>query len=232
MGPEADIDELLVSLQLSDSAFPSGRYTMSHGLEGYQQAGLVGPDDLAALLADLLVHSVGPGDATALARAHDAAREGDWAAVERIDRLVFASKLNAEMRKASVRGGHQLIGIAGVVFGSDAIARYDARIKAREVPGCQPVVSAVCYSVAGVGRTRAVASELFAFSSSFVGAALRLRLADHRTAQEVLRGAALTIGSVTRDAVVRPVDDLGGYAPMADISSARHERADGRLFTS
>ena len=34
------------------------------------------------------------------------------------------------------------------------------------------------------------------------------------------------------DALARPVDDLGGYAPAVDIASARHERADGRLFTS
>jgi urease accessory protein len=32
--------------------------------------------------------------------------------------------------------------------------------------------------------------------------------------------------------VARPLGDLGGCAPMADIASAWHERADGRLFTS
>ncbi|MGW4815246.1 urease accessory protein, partial [Kitasatospora cineracea] len=35
---------LLVSLQLTDSAFPSGFYTLSHGLEGYAQAKAVTPD--------------------------------------------------------------------------------------------------------------------------------------------------------------------------------------------
>ena len=77
-----------------------------------------------------------------------------------------------------------------------------------------------------------MASDLFAFAASFVGAALRMRLTDHRSAQVVLRAAAPTIEAVVADAVARPVDDIGGYAPMADITSARHERADGRLFTS
>ena len=62
-----------------------------------------------------------------------------------------------------------------------------------------------------------VASDLFAFAASFVGAALRMRLTDHRGAQVVLRGAAPTIEAVTADALARSLDDLGGYAPMADI---------------
>ncbi len=227
-----ELGRLLVSLQLSDSAFPTGFYTMSHGLEGFRQAGLVAPGDVKALLDDLLVSCVGPGDATALARAHDAAVVGDWVAVEGVDRLLFASKLNAEIRTASVRSGRQLIAIAEEVFGPDNIAPYAARVAARTVPGCQPIVSAVCYAATGVDGQQAVASDLFAFCASFVGAALRMRLTDHRNAQVVLRQIAPTIEAVTADALARSVDDLGGYAPMADISSARHERADGRLFTS
>jgi urease accessory protein len=226
------IGQLLVSLQLTDSAFPTGLYTMSHGLEGYQQAGLMRPETVGGLLEDLLVHSIGPGDATAMSRAHDAARARDWEAVERIDHLVLASKLNHEMRRASIRSGRALIGIAGELFGGDGVDRYAVRIADRAVPGCQPVVSAVCYSAAGVPRAEAVVSELFAFSASFVGAALRMRLTDHRRAQVVLRDIAPVIETVTADACARPIDDMGGFAPMADISSARHERADGRLFTS
>lgn len=226
------VDQLLLSLQLSDSAFPSGLYTMSHGLEGFDQARLVAAADVGPLLAQLLLHSVGPGDATAFARAHDAATMGDWAEVERIDWLLFASKLGASMRSASVRSGRQIAGIAGEVFGVEKLADYGMRIAAREAPGCQPIVSAICYAGAGVQARQAIASDLFAFSASFVGAAVRLRLVDHRAAQVVLRGAAPVIEEVADAALRRPIDDLGGYVPLADIASARHERSDGRLFAS
>ncbi len=165
-------------------------------------------------------------------RAPTSASDGDWSAVERVDRVLFASKLNAEMRNASVRSGRQLIGVADEVFGAPSITHYRQLVQARSVPGCQPVVSGVCYASTGVDRQRAVASDLFAFSASFVGAALRLRLTDHRRAQVVLRDVAPTIETVTADALERSVDDLGGFAPMADICSARHERANGRLFAS
>lgn len=232
MAVTTDLGQLLVSLQLSDSAFPSGFYTMSHGLEGFHQARLVTAGGVGALLDDLLVAAIGPGDATALARAHDATTAGDWEAVAHIDRLLFASKLNAEMRAASVRSGRQLAGIAAEVFADPHLEAYAARITAHDVPGCQPVVSGICSALAGVECAQAVASDLFAFAASFVGAALRMRLTDHRSAQVVLRAAAPTIEAVVAQAVARAVDDIGGYAPMADIASARHERADGRLFTS
>lgn len=228
----SDIRQLLTSLQFADSAFPSGFYTMSHGLEGYSQAHLVDRGEVEDLLGSLLVHSVGPADATALACAHKAAQIGDWDLVEEVDHRLFASKLNAEMRRASVRSGHQLAGLVEVVLGDEALAEYRRRLKARVTPGCQPVVSALIYAATGVGTHFAVASDLSAFAVSFVGAALRLRLTDHREAQVILHRIGPVIEQVTKDAVVRELDDLGGCAPMADIMSARHERAEARLFAS
>lgn len=230
------IGQLLVSLQLSDSAFPSGFYTMSHGLEGFRQAALVRFGEAGALLEDLLIASIGPGDATALARAHGAAQRRDWDAVAALDSMLFASKLNVELRVASTRSGRQLISIAAESFagveGGDDIAEWAARVKAKQSPGCQPISTAVCYAATGVPVAEAVASDLFAFCVSFAGAALRLRLTDHRGAQVMLREIQPVIEVVTADAVARPATDMGGFAPNADISSAAHERADARLFTS
>jgi urease accessory protein len=48
----------------------------------------------------------------------------------------------------------------------------------------------------------------------------------------MLRDIQPIIEIVTADAVVRPIADIGGFAPQADIASAAHERAEARLFTS
>ena len=227
-----DVGALLVSLQLSDSAFPSGFYTMSHGLEGFSQARLVDRGDVEGLLTGLLLHSVGPGDATALARAHDAAVDADWDRVQEVDQMLFASKLNAEMRKASVRSGHQVTDLAREALGGPGLDEWGRRIAAKQTPGCQPVATAVAYAATGVGVEQAVASDLFAFAVSFVGAALRLRLTDHRHAQVVLHAVGPVIADVTADAVARDLTDLGGCVPLADVMSAQHERAEARLFAS
>ena len=228
----SDVGQLLTSLQFADSAFPSGFYTMSHGLEGYSQARLVSRGDVQPLLADLLLHSVGPGDATALAAAHRAAADGDVEFVQEVDQRLFASKLNAEMRTASVRSGHQLIDLGAELIAQPLLAEYGGRVRRRSTPGCQPVATAVIYAANGVQTRHAVASDLFAFSASFVGAALRLRLTDHRHAQAVLLETAGVIEQATEAALERDLADLGGCAPMADVMSARHEKAEARLFAS
>lgn len=228
----SDVRQLLTSLQFADSAFPSGFYTMSHGLEGYSQARLVAHDDVQELLAELLLHSIGPADATALAAAHRAAGAGDVDLVQQIDQRLFASKLNAEMRTASVRSGHQLIDLGAELIEHALLAEYGERVRLRSTPGCQPVAAAVVYAASGVTTRMAVASDLFAFSVSFVGAALRLRLTDHRRAQAILLGTAGVIEQATDAALKRELEDLGGCAPMADIMSAQHERAEARLFAS
>ena len=224
--------ELLGCLQLADSAFPSGLYTLSHGLEGYAQAGRVDQQTLAALLADLLRNAVGPTDATASALAHRGARSGDWDLVAAADCRLYATKLNRELRTAATRTGRQLVQVAATVFDSEAVERYGAMVAERRVPGCQAVAAGVVYAAAGVGVEEAVASELFAYSASFAGAALRLRLADHVTAQVLLRETVAVIADVSDEAVGRDLADLGGCAPMADVMSGRHERASARLFTT
>ncbi|MFJ4674733.1 MULTISPECIES: urease accessory protein UreF [unclassified Kitasatospora] len=226
------LSALLVSLQLADSAFPSGFYTLSHSLEGYAQAGAVTPDTLPALLADLLRHAVGPGDATALALAHRATTAGEPDTVARVDRRLYAGKLSREMRQAATRTGRQLLDLAAEVFDRPPIAAYLRLVEERRAPGCQAVAAGVVQAAAGVPVGQAVASDLFAFSASFAGAALRLRLTDHRRAQVLLRGAAPVIEETVRAALARPEADLGSTAFASDIMSGRHERAEARLFAS
>ncbi|MFF3067271.1 urease accessory protein UreF [Kitasatospora sp. NPDC057936] len=231
-GGPGGLDALLVCLQLTDSAFPSGFYTLSHGLEGYAQAKAVTPDTMPDLLTDLLRHSVGPGDATALALAHRAATAGDWELLAEVDERLHATKLNRELRLASTRTGRQLLDIARESLGGEPLERYAALVADKRAPGSQAVAAGVAYAAAGVPAEQALAGDLFAFCTSFVGAALRLRLTDHRKAQVVLRSVAPVLQDVIRAALARELADLGGCVPVADAMSGRHERAEARLFMS
>ncbi|WP_333770981.1 urease accessory protein UreF [Streptomyces sp. IBSBF 2435] len=230
--PASRIGSLLVSLQLTDSAFPSGFYTLSHTLEGFAQAGAVDAESLPPLLEDLLLHGVGPADATALALAHRATRAGDFEAVVRIDEYLFATKLGREMRLAATRTGRQLLDLAREVFRHPEIGDYFERVQRREAPGTQAVAAGVVYGAAGVPLRQAVVSDLFAFCVSFAGAALRLRLTDHRKAQVLLRRAAPVVEAAAEAAMHRDLADVGATVFASDAMSGRHERAEARLFAS
>ncbi|NEC21579.1 urease accessory protein UreF [Streptomyces parvus] len=223
---------LLVSLQLTDSAFPTGFYTLSHSLEGFAQAGAVDSGSLPLLLEDLLLHGVGPADATALALAHRATAAGDPAAVVRIDEHLLATKLGREMRQASTRTGRQLLDLGREVFARPEIDDYFDRVARRSTPGTQAVAAGVIYAATGVPVRQAVAADLFAFCVSFAGAALRLRLTDHRTTQTLIRGAAPLIERTVEAALRRELEDVGATVFASDIMSGRHERAEARLFAS
>ena len=224
------LGSLLVSLQLTDSAFPSGFYTLSHSLEGFAAARAVTAQSLPELLTDLLRHGAGPSDATALVLAHRAAGADDWPAVVEVDQRLHAAKLNRELRLASTRTGRQLLDIAGQVVGGPLLERLASEVASGQCPGSQAAVAGVVYAASGVDADRAVVGDLFAFAASFAGAALRLRLTDHVRAQVLLRAAAPVIEEVAAAALDAELADLGGCVPLADVMSARHERAEARLF--
>src|SRR5262245_23246245 len=121
---------LLPLLQLADSAFPSGRYTLSHGLEAYVESGSL-PSPLApsliSLLGDALRFTVAPSDGVALACAHRGVRPDgtlECAAVVRADERLLAVRLPREGREASMRTGRALLRAAVDTFGTTSVVDY------------------------------------------------------------------------------------------------------------
>src|SRR5262245_38553009 len=106
--PRADrLGGFLSVLQLSDSAFPSGRYTLSHRLGAFAQGDLLEapcrPETLVQLLGDCVRFAVAPSDGVALACAHRAVAADGAVDVELVvlaDRRLSAVKLARESREA------------------------------------------------------------------------------------------------------------------------------------
>jgi urease accessory protein len=98
MGSTAALAQL-AWLQLHDSAFPTGRFVHSNGLEawlgGHPSAG---ESDVVELARSYLVESVAALDAVAVAHAWSAERLDDQLA---LDRLVTSYKVSESARIAS-----------------------------------------------------------------------------------------------------------------------------------
>lgn len=249
----ADLSTLLLALQFTDSSFPSGMYTLSHGLEGLRESGALEPAgtlSVAEAVHGILRHSAGPADATALALAWAATREHGGAAsasgalvdpgapadllaaLTRIDQRLHATRLTREFRDGATRTGKQVLDLAAELLDDPVLSAWNDHVRARRSPGSQSVVMGVVYARGGLSQREAVAADLTALVISLSGAALRLRLADHRSAQALVRGAAPVIAEVADAAVGRALEELGGFAPVLDLASCHHERAEARLFAS
>lgn len=222
---------LLTTLQWTDSAFPSGLYTLSHGLEGLAQQGAATRDSLDDVVSGLLRHSIGPSDATATCLAWRAAEAGDLDLLIRIDDELSATRPSAGMRRGSHRAGCQTLtmagelGVDGRIIGAFRDVVFDGR-----APGNQAVAIAVVKQQLEVGIEHVAAAELAGFVNGIAGAAIRLRLADHVSAQRLVSAMAPVIVEVLADALSRTIDELGPSTPALDIASAAHETAPARLF--
>lgn len=229
---DEDLLTFVSSLQLTDSFFPSGLYTLSHGLESLTQEDQIGAADLYELIADYLRHGVGPSDATALGCAHRAVEQWDLDLACRADTRLTAVKLPREARETSIRLGRQLLTMSRWLFGGNMLEEYGDRGRDHEVPGNHAVVLGLVTATLQIPRERAVIGELYAISAGMVAAAVRLAVIDHRMAQAVLHRLKPVIVESAQAALDRDVREIASCVPRIDIMAMRHERAAVRLFVS
>lgn len=223
----------LAALQLSDSLFPSGAFTLSSGLETLVADGAVaGPDQLAAVLELLLDERLAWSDLPATLAAHDAWHAEDAAAVERIDRCLSAAKLSREEREGSERTGRRLAIEVNRLLADPVLAKWLSSVAAGTAPGNLAVAQGVACAALGIGRRQAAMIAAYNFAAAFTSAAMRLFRIGHGSIQAVLLGS--------HPAILRAVElaERGDWAspapstPEADIASARHELAEARMFGS
>jgi urease accessory protein len=226
---------LLSLLQLSDSAFPSGRYTLSYGLESLVQSGhLPVPSEsstLIALLEDSIRFGAAPSDGLALACTHRTAGT-DLELVSQVDDRLTAVKLPREAREASTRTGRAVLATATALIRDGALRDYARRVEAGRSRGNHSVVVGLLSTRLGMPCLEAVVGELYAFSSSWVAAAVRLGLVDHRGAQALLHRSRSVIADAALQAVDRDVSQISSCTPLLDVMAMRHEEAELRLFAS
>jgi urease accessory protein len=216
---------LLAALQLGDSAFPSGAYTQSHGLETLIAEGqVVSAADVEAVLAAHLEHRLAKADLPALLAGHRAAAAGDAVSLARIDDALTAVTLTREQRQASSRVGARLVAEAARLAPHPILA------------ACRPSNAAVGFALAGfvlgLDGPESASTYAYSFASALVSASLRLLRIGHGEAQAVLRRSHPLIERAVTEAGTLPWDRLCPFAPGLDLASARHERLPARLFAS
>lgn len=224
---------LLSLLHFADSAFPTGGYAHSFGLERYCQAGLV--EDRGGLERFLLAQlegSAGPCDATAAVGALRAAARGDLDACRRLDETVEAMKVVREFRAGSRQMGRQTLRVAAALTGDERLARYLEEVNGGRAPGHHAIAFGMTAGVLGWEAEAAATAFLYSTTALLVGAALRLLPMGQLEAQRVLWGLHPVIRRVASEAAARDPADLWSFTPGIDIQGILHERLESRLFRS
>jgi urease accessory protein len=230
-----DDARLLATLQLADSGFPSGAYTLSGGLETLIEEGIVGDAvGLGGCVRAALLGRAARGDLAALIAAHRAAsdRPADLDTILAIDHRLHATKLAAEERQGSRRVGLRIAVEAGRLAPTPLLAVFRDAIENGVTPGTAAVSYGVAAAAMAIPERQAALAAAHATALGLLTVGIRLGLIGHGEQQRLLLDA--------REVIVRAVDiasdtdwrALRPFAPGLDIAMARHEIAAGRLFAS
>jgi urease accessory protein len=211
-------------LQLADSAFPTGGFAHSAGLEAAAQAGEVrGADDVARFVRDA-IWQAGWG-ALPLVRAVFA----DASALPRLDARAETFLVNHVANRASRTQGRAFLSTAARVFPEQVVPVHAqaAGLKLHFAPLWGAVCRALEFSLEEAQRVL-----LWSTARNVLSAAVRLGLVGTHEGQTMLAQLGPVLDEVHASCGALGVEDLAQPAPLADLLQGTHDRLYSRLFQS
>lgn len=213
-----------IVLQLADSAFPTGGFAHSSGLEAMLQAGEIeSVERFFATLVDQLAQSSLP----IVAAAHD-----DPHRLEELDALSRAMLWSHVAARASRTQGRALLDVAARSFRCDTLVAARARAARNELDGhLAPVFGFVTRTLA-VDRHEALATFLHLGLRGALSAAVRLGCTGPVEAQAIHHRMHAHLAAALAHARTLTVADVAQTAPVVELVQATQDRLYSRLFQS
>jgi urease accessory protein len=219
---------LLTILQHADSAFPSGGFAFSNGIEGL--AGMnasLNRSGLYRIVIMSLRHRWATSDRVAVAITHRG--HGNLDGVTEIDHAVEAATLAEPLRSGSRRNGNALLA-AHMRLATPGAAELRSLIQDGKTYGHLAVVQGFVWCACGISEANAVTVSGYATASGLIAAAVRLGRIGAVEAQAVLADVLAAIPDLCPP---MPDDaEIESFMPWVDAAAARHARAHLRLFAS
>lgn len=222
----------LLALQHADTAFPSGGFAFSQGLEGW--AGLqpggdrIAPARLAAFIEQQLRQRWYPADRVAVAIAHRAA--GDLAALTDLDSEVEAATLNSRFRDGSRRNGAALLA-AHDRLGTPGAGAWRREVAAGRAHGHLAPAQGLLWGALGLPEEVALAMSGYVFLTGLTTAAVRMNLIGALGAQAILRDMLAVVEGAAADPVP-PGAAMSAFTPLTEIAVMQGRRDAARLFSN
>ncbi|MDJ0573530.1 MAG: urease accessory UreF family protein [Xenococcaceae cyanobacterium MO_234.B1] len=227
------VSQKLALMQLADSFFPSGSFTLSHGLEFLVQTKqITSAEDLQIFLQLLLRNKIGSCDLVALIYSYKGSKHNDLAAVRLADTRLFAQTLIAKNRITQRNSGRALLMIANSTWQNEQLATLTQDVAHNRFNCLHPVVFAVVAQVAGISEQDAILGFLHSFVTGLLGAAIRLGVIGHLQAQQLLLNLASDIELTYHKAQSINLDQMWSCTPTIDLAQMQHHKLNTRLFAS
>jgi urease accessory protein len=222
------INDALLSLQLGDSAFPSGAFTFSWGLEGLSLDGFVATkQDVFEVVEQQLLYRWQSMDRVLLVRAHSTTALEE---IEALDLLADASTPSSAMRLGTRQAGRRLLSV-GARMGLSRVSTYRKRALETQQCGHLPVVQGLLLNEMGLTLPAAEMISAWSLVSGQAAAGVRLGLISHIEAQELLSYQRAIIAKVLAKSV--DISALpSSFTPLIDVAVERSAERYTRIFAN
>jgi urease accessory protein len=221
-------------LQIFDSAFPTGGYAHSFGLEGLVQSGIVSDESsFETFLQTDVYHSLSRVDLPIFRLAYESYITEDFMKLTKLDDLAYASKATSEIRQASSRIGKQFLILIEKTIDNDQ-DRLDECALIKNHLSTQQITVVMGAACAVFKLPLAAALNAYATKTihAFGQASIKLLNFGPYQMQKIMFRQQETIINAAKESITVPVDMIGSNSPRWDLASALHERSETRLFIS
>jgi urease accessory protein len=217
-------------LQLCDSAFPSGAFSHSFGLEtAIAECGVNDAAAVATWIGAYLERSLATLDARAFVLGMRAT-----ATVAELDAVLEASVFATDVRAANRRLARATLeAYLAMGIGDAAIAAYRDAILSGAASGQHALACMLGYRAIGAPVEDAVCGYLSSAASALAAVAARAVPLGQRDVGALLWRLREPLADFARSACASAsIDDLTSSALTCEIDPMRHARLDARLFAS
>jgi urease accessory protein len=214
-------------MQIADSAFPTGGFAHSGGLEAAVHLGEARTPP--ALEAYVVAHVWNTGHASLpfVAAAHDDPRR-----VPALDAGIDAMLSNHVANRASRTQGRTFLATCERVFDERRVIELAQHARRTDAPShLAPAFGAVLRALGG-DRRETLCLYLYLALRGAVSAAVRIGVAGPHEAQRLQRRHGATLDAVVSCCEGLTPDEAAIVSPVADLMGATHELLYSRLFQS
>ena len=229
-----NIDKEFQIMQLSDSSFPSGMFSMSGGLESLFHNNIITNwKQVYDFILEQIEFQLIPCDCSILSITMNAVKKNDILQILNIDNKFYSPKLTKDLRNSLVRSGKQVFNCLMHMDNNENVflEQFKNKIEINETPCTYPVALGIYAQCLDISITSAMKILLYSFSSSVVSAAIRLGIIQHLDAQKILGSLAEPVNNlITKKINEKITTDVWQLTPLTEIHQMYHEHNESRMF--